>query len=46
MMNSTGLYSIVEEWKLRGKPEQLATDWDPGPWIDQFPVINKTNIKI
>jgi len=37
MMNSTGLYSIVEEWKLRGKPEQLATDWDPDPWIDQFP---------
>lgn len=36
-MNSTGLYSIVEEWKLRGKPEQLATDWDPDPWIDQFP---------
>ena len=37
MMNSTGLYSIVEEWRLRGKPEQLATDWDPDPWIDQFP---------
>ena len=37
MVNFTGLYSIVEEWKLRGKPEQLATDWDPDPWIDQFP---------
>lgn len=36
-MNSTGLYSMVEDWKLRGKPEQLATDWDPDPWIDQFP---------
>jgi len=30
-------YSVVEEWKLRGKPTQLSTDWDPVPWIYQFP---------
>jgi hypothetical protein len=36
-MNSSGLFSIVDEWKLRGKPDQLATDWDPIPWIEQFP---------
>jgi hypothetical protein len=36
-MNCPGLHSIVDEWKLRGRPEQLATDWDPVPWIEQFP---------
>lgn len=32
-----GIRSIVEEWKLRDKPWQWGTDWDPEPWIRLFP---------
>lgn len=37
MSKRSGIASIVEEWKLRGRPWQLGTDWDPKPWIEAFP---------